>query len=465
MTTSAKWAALSPRSKSTRRAAALWLALALSVPAVPAVAQTATLSPNEARMAAAKLLSEGHAHASIELTRVLVQRDPQDATSLILLAQGLRTTGDFKAAQDAARQAWKAAHRDVEKYGAALAMAQALSSDNHKTRAQLWLRRAAQVAPSDATRARAIRDYQFVRMANPWSVNLSFGLVPSDNVNNAPRDNTIVLGGLVFVDPTAVPLSGIEISSQARLRYNFNITETHRNYAALSWTETRVVLTDDAVPAGVEDGDFLYQQLRAQVGRDFTAGPGKPRHSYSLSYGRIWYGGSHLSDEVRADWNSTFTLPEEQYLTWSADIGYAERQDNDVRSGTTGSLGLSWSRPTADDGRLTLNAEAGRTVTDSKTLTHSRAKLGLTYVLGQKMLGARTSVALSGQFRSYDDAVYGPDPRQDVSASLSTSFLFTNLDSYGFAPKVTLDISRNHSNIGRFDTQSMGLNIGFQSVF
>ncbi len=416
-------------------------------------------------MTAAKLLSQGHARASVELTQVLVERDPKDATSLILLAQGLRVSGKFDQSQDAARKAWRAADRDVEKYGAALAMAQALSSDGHKTRAQLWLRRAAEVAPSEATRARAVRDYQFVRMANPWSVNLSFGVVPSDNVNNAPRDNTIVLGGLVFVDPTAVPLSGVEISSQAQLRYNFGITETHRNFAALSWAETRVVLTDDAVPAGVEASDFLFQQLRAQVGRDFTTGPGAPRHSYALSYGRIWYSGSHLADEVRADWRTSIALPDSRVLSWSANLGYAERQDNDLRSGTTGGLGLSWSRPTADEGRLTLDAEVGRTSTDSKALTHSRAKLGLHYVLGQKVLGARTTVALSGQIRHYDDAVYGPDARQDISASLSTSFLFTDLDSYGFAPKVTLDVGRTHSNIQRFDTQSIGLNIGFQSVF
>lgn len=101
---------------------------------VPGLAQV-TLSADEARLTAAQLLSAGQFDAAADVTAVLTQRDPGDAAGLILRAHALRNLGQLDAAQEVARAGWKSASRDVERYGAALAMAQALSSDGHKMRA------------------------------------------------------------------------------------------------------------------------------------------------------------------------------------------------------------------------------------------------------------------------------------------------------------------------------------------
>ena len=61
---------------------------------------------------------------------------------------------------------------------AALAVAQALSSEGARTRAQLWLRRAMQVAPTKRQKALAVRDFRYVRLRNPWSTRLSFSVAP-----------------------------------------------------------------------------------------------------------------------------------------------------------------------------------------------------------------------------------------------------------------------------------------------
>ncbi len=431
----------------------------------PALSQQQTLTPDEARLAAGQLLSTGRAAAAQDILTVLVLRDPEDAASLILLAYAHRLQGNMDQARKAGRAAWRYAKNDFEKYGAALAVAKALSKDNQKSRAQLWLRRAAHVAPTDAMRAVAVRDYNFVRLTNPWSVNLRFGVTPSDNVNNAPRDNTFVLGGLVFVDPSAVPLSGFEVRTGADIRYNFNISQTRRNFAQISWDQTWIVLTDNNVPDGVSASDFTYTKLEATVGQDWQISADAARHTVSLSYGRIWYGGDHLSDEITARYRQTRRVGDSARLTFYGSLGYAERQDNDLRSGTTAALGTVWTRPLENGAALSLNAELGQTDTDSGILNHDVLSLGATYVLGVQPMGATTSVSFAGKFRRYDEAVYGPDPREDDSFTLSTTLFFKDFDTYGFAPKVTLSASRTDSNVSRFETENIGLSIGYQSVF
>jgi hypothetical protein len=424
-----------------------------------------TLGPDDARLAAARLLAAGQYAQAADITTVLIARDGEDAASLILHAHGMRNLRRHDAAQEAARRAWQAADRDLDRYGAALAMAQALSSDGHQTRAQFWLRRAAHVAPAPQMRARAIRDYGFVRKINPWSVSLSFGITPSDNVNNAPRDNTIVLGGLVFTNPSAVPVSGLEVQTDTTLRYNFAEATRHRNFAALRWTESHVVFTDDTVPAGVRASDFSYRRLEGTLGRDFIAGPGAPRQTVSVSFGRLWTGDSPLADEMRLEWRQLYDRPQGRQFAWNATLGYSDRQDNDLRSGVTAGLGAQWHRPLESGGRLSWDASLSRTDTDSRAVTHTAAGAGVRYVHGAPVMGAQAEVALSAKLSQYDDPLYSAEARRDLRTTLSTSLLFVDFDTYGFAPRVTLEASRTNSNVTRFETRNLGLRMGFQSLF
>lgn len=425
------------------------------------------LTPDEARLTAGQLLSTGQVAAAQDILTVLILRDPEDAPSLILLAYAHRLQGNMDAARTAARAAWRHGTQDYERYAAAIAMAQALSKDNQKSRAQLWLRRAAHVAPTEALRARAVRDYSFVRLTNPWSVNLRFGVSPSDNINNAPKDNTIALAnGAVLVNRASVPLEGFEVRTGADIRYNFNISQTKRNFAQLSWDQAWVVLTDNDVPEGVSASDFSYTKLEATIGQDWQASAEAARRTVSLSYGKIWYGGEYLSNKVTARYRQTHRLGETQTLSLYGSLGYTHRLDKDQRSGTSATLGTVWTQQLEDGAVLSLNAEVGLTDTDSRLLDHEALGIGATYVLAAQPLGAVTSFSVNGKFRRYDAAgVYGPDARADDGLSVSTSLFFKDFDTYGFAPKLTLSASRTDSNVPQFETENIGLSIGYQSVF
>ncbi|MEM9872064.1 MAG: hypothetical protein AAF822_12480 [Pseudomonadota bacterium] len=428
-------------------------------------ANTTVLSPDQARVAARKLLAVGHAKAAQDVLEVLVSRDPDDAVSHTLLAHAHRMQGNHDAATFAARTAWQKADQDQVKYAAALAAAQSLAKDDKEMRAQIWLRRAAHVAPDDARRARAIRDYRFVRDTSPWSTRFRFGITPSDNVNNAPRDNTYILGGLVFVDEDAVPLSGVEINAGADLRYNFNISQTQRDFVELSWDQTRVVLTDDNVPEDVSASDFTYTKLETTLGRDWQSSAEAPRRTASLGYGRIWYGGEHLSDELSLSYRQRQARPGGSHLWWHAKVGYADRQDNDLRSGTTSAVGVGWRFPFEGGAQLVLSADVSSTDTDSSISDHESLALSTSYTLSARPMGVLTTFTGQAKFRRYDTPVYGVDARSDDEFTLSTSMLFTGFDTYGFAPKVTVSANRTNSNVSLFETQSVGVSIGFESVF
>ncbi len=437
----------------------LWIALS-----VAAAAET-VVSPADARQAAAVFLTQGHPQAALDVTTVLLTRDPHDVEALILQAHAQRTLKDFPSAQASAREAWRHSTTDEQKFASARTMAQALSSGNKKSRAMLWLRRAAHVAPTEQMRASIARDYRFVRMTNPVSLRFRFGISPSDNVNNAPRSNRIILGGLLFEDETAIPLSGIEARVGIDLRYNFNVSQTRRDFARASWDQIRVFITDDNKPASVKDSDFRYTRLETAIGRDFKTSAKAPNRSVSLSLGRIWSGKSHLSDEIRGRYRETHTLHDGGSFTWHTSIGYADRQDNALRSGTTTRIGIIWSKYTMGGSRLSLIGGLSRTNTDSAVVTHDGWTVGATYSLGRPIMGALATFSAYGNFRRYDEAVYGPDPRRDDSVVLSTSLFFKDFDTYGFAPKVTFTARRTDSNITRFDTRQIGLSIGFESVF
>lgn len=438
--------------------------LAAALIGTVSAAQT-DLTPQEARVAAAKLLAAGHPRAAADITTALIKRNPGDAEALIIQAHAQRTMRAHKAAQQAARAGWRASDRPVEKYGAALAMAQALSSDGKKTRAQLWLRRAAHVAPSEALVARAARDYQYLRTTNPWSVNFSFGINPGNNVNNAPRDNTVVLGGLVFVNESAVPISGFEVQTNATLRYTLSESVTRRKSFALRWLEGHVVFTDADVPAGVDEADFAYRRLEGEFAWDLQNSRDAPRRNIALTFGRLWTAGDPQADEIKLSYRDSRTLSDGTHFGWHTSLGYSHRKDNENRSGFTGILGANWAVTLANKGVLSWSVGVGRTETDSVSTTHSKLDLGVTYALPEPVLGARASLAAHATLRAYDDPLYSAEARLDRSVTLSASLLFVDFDTYGFAPKLTVEANDTQSNITTFETQNFGLKIGWQSVF
>ena len=128
-------------------ALAIGAATIVAAPAAFSQDEPIRLSVEQMRLAADLNLRNGQNGVALTLADALLKRDPHDMAALFIRSHVLRAQAEYSAAQQAARTAWQAAQSDTDKYTAAVLMAQALSSDGKRTRAQFWLRRAAQVAP------------------------------------------------------------------------------------------------------------------------------------------------------------------------------------------------------------------------------------------------------------------------------------------------------------------------------
>jgi len=173
------------------------LSLAVAVGGISARAGPVELTPGEMHVAANRALQSGNPGAALLLADALLERDPQDLTALLLKARAARDQSRFRTAIKTARQAWSISRAPEERYASALIMAQALSSSGAKTRAQLWLRRAAQNAPDEALKRLAVRDFRYVRDTNPFSTQLRFSITPNSNINNGSKSDTLVIGASV----------------------------------------------------------------------------------------------------------------------------------------------------------------------------------------------------------------------------------------------------------------------------
>ena len=101
------------------------------------------------------------------------------------------------------------------------------------TRAQLWLRRAAQYAPDDATKAVVAKDFRTVRERNPWSSSLRFGIFPRSNINNGSTAKIYYLPGLDFpltLQPSSRALSRFEISGGFSSQYRLHLDDVSATF-------------------------------------------------------------------------------------------------------------------------------------------------------------------------------------------------------------------------------------------
>ena len=168
-----------------------WLCCVLLTGAVAPVSAQVALDADGLRAQAMVALNAGDPATARSFAKALLHRDPQDRNAYLILARSARDMGDIPPARAAARKAWELAETDAQRYSAALITAQVLSTEGKRTRAQLWLRRAGQHAPNDRLRAKAKRDFNYVRQRNPWHTDFTFTLAPNSNINNgSARDRS-----------------------------------------------------------------------------------------------------------------------------------------------------------------------------------------------------------------------------------------------------------------------------------
>lgn len=423
---------------------------------------------------ARQLLRAGQPNAAKAVAEALLQADPASSQAHILLSLAHMQLGDTASARQSARTAWRTAQTENEKYVAAFTMADVLAADEAYTRSQLWVRRAVQAAPNDAAEARAVEAFRRLRQTNPLSVELSFGITPSDNVNSGNSNDTISFAYLPgvwsqvqwTVPPEQRPLSGVEISGQAQIRYRIGETQTSRTSLEFGAFSRGYVLSQDAKQSApdVEARDFSYTQASFGLLRQWVAGAANQPYSASLTYSYEWAGGDPYLSSWDASIGTQFVLTDSDVVAVSAGVQLTDRVDVDplVR---TYRLSSRWAHQFENSQILALTAQLSNADSDATAYAFDSTSWGISYDFGEVLNGIDLSMSAAQEMRTYESSPFDPAGRTDKTQSLSVNVGLQNIEIYGFEPVIKLTGRQRNSTVDRFDTEGVELGIDFRSSF
>jgi tetratricopeptide (TPR) repeat protein len=468
---------------------AVAIAAAPFVTAQQAPEQSLNLSVDQMQLAAELNLRNGHVERALAFSDALLFRDPNDITALLVRAHALRILQRYGEAQEAARAASRQAKTDEHKYTAAMLMAQALSSDGKRTRAQFWLRRARGVAPSAQHAAVAAQDFRYVRQRNPWQTNLSFTLAPNSNINNgSARESSSLLYDIftplfgsseVLLGASSQALSGIEAGARVQSRYRFSQTEfrahdlrlgaSYRTYRLtqsarddLAAEDAERVLRGEA-PLNLTGSDFAYGTV--QIGYGFRQLRQDRRGEFSAiaDIGQTFYGGERYNSFLRAQVGQSYYASRTTKYDFglSADLREAQRgaaQD-------TYSIDGGISRKLSSGDGMYLGAALSTATADVERLEYDEVKLRGGYVLGREVMGTALQFGVHTSFRDYDVSPHDPSGRREFEVGADITATFRQIDYMGFNPTVSLNASRTESNIGLYDVNRLAVSFGIASAF
>jgi hypothetical protein len=66
---------------------------------------------------------------------------------------------------------------------------------------------------------------------------------------------------------------------------------------------------------------------------------------------------------------------------------------------------------------------------------------------------------------SYAGRFFGMTGREDRTVTLDATADLAELEQYGFMPSVTIRAERTQSTLGLYDTEKLGLELGWRSAF
>lgn len=448
------------------RAACLAAGL-LTAPAVLAEEAPTSLTLPEARSFALGLLKQGQPRAARAIAIGLLRKDSRDILALMVLAEAERALGRPTKAKFAARRAWRSSDNEKERFAAAFAMSNILKDEAKFGQAQIWLRRAGQATDEPRFEHAARSEFRRMKAANPWSLSFGFTVAPTSNVNGGPNDNTYTIGDLVFVDPTAVPLSGLEIGARLNVTRRLAPADWGRVSFGISYDERRYILSSAAkaaVPTASGE-DYGFAALEATLKFEFDGASEAALTTAELSLAQNWQANAEIAHSYK------LFLGRQVQTKRFARVGYGvsfqdqTRTDRPLRSTKSYTVDGFALQQLQNKSLLRYGVALTKVDSASSDMAHKAATLSLSYLPAKPLFSAQATFSGLLQLRAYDKLRFGTSVRSDQKAALSANFVFNKVDYMGFSPSLTLNATRNISNKTFYDTQEFGLSLGIKSTF
>lgn len=429
-------------------------------------AQTGPIPIERAQSLMITAWSDQDFDTAIAASDVILAANPNDYVARALRARVARLRGDLALAEAEAKFAWRVAGTKAQRHEAARMVALTLFDQNAHTRAQLWLRRSVQNAPTQAVRRATIREFNQVRRVNPWSVSLSFSGQQSDNVNGGSREDTVTIFGLPFtLSPDAQALSGTELSYGAQVRRRLQTAGPWRKSLFGAYTARDVYLSAQAKAKAPNLSNADFAQRSATLGFQLTKAAKDHQQVWRVATTHMRYGGATLSNAIKADFQFDKALGRGLVWTNTGAVTRTIRADDFAKSSWRGEIGTGLSRRTEQG-----TWHARMTYTDTYSASSRIARDGWVtsfgWQAGKPLLGTSWSTEISYGATTFDSGFFGAnDQRLDETLRGRVSVTFPNLDLYGFAPSLDVIYSDTKSNVALYSTQQSSILFGIKSAF
>ena len=441
--------------------AVVWALLA-GLMGSPAAAGPVELTADQMRLFGVAAIAHGAADQALAIAMALLQRDPGDSAALTLKAQALRVKGDLAGSAAAARAAWAKAATPANRYGAATALAQALSLQGHRTLAQYWLRQAVQNAPTPATKAQATQDFAYVRDQNPLHLQFDASFRPSNNVNNGSRETLLgYLFGVIplHLPPEFTPLSGYAWGAGLSGDYRLHETDLVLDSAIFAFNAQGVILSQAAMDTAplADAANYAFQQVEAGW-----------RHKQTLSFGLLtteitlghnWYGGANLSDVLTAGSTLDHSFADGSVLSLAPSLTRTMRIDRPESSATGLDLGADYRFAGPKGDVWQAGVTLSRSVSDDPGVDDRATGLSLGWQAAEPVLTLGLSANAGVTVTDYANS------RHDIKLSLGVAAKVASVTYLGFSPLVSLDYAKNTSTFSYDNTETVGLGLSLKSNF
>ncbi|MFK7943536.1 MAG: hypothetical protein AB8B85_11570 [Paracoccaceae bacterium] len=463
--------------QSTRKKLATILVGGALLCGAPLAAQETDLTFDEARAIGQQAAINGDIELALALSSSLLQADPTDSFAWLIRSSALLQAQEHAAARDAAAEAHRNAPSGPLRYEAARLAALAATNEERFTIATWWLRRALIDAPNEAETERTLQDAAIVSSRNPWQTSVQLSFQPSDNVNGGVDEEFFEINGInTFgaLSRDSQPLSGWTSNLSFSTRYRLSQSEDHQTFVGLRANFRGVILSDESREELSESGrptsnsDYSYGTLSTFWSRDNALEVGD--WGLEASVGARWLYGDWDETFVRVGVNRSIPLSDYTLARGSlwAEVNSPLDDRDDVQK--VGAV-LSYTEVFPDIAVVSSTIGYTEAMSDFINARSSTWFLAVSAQPLEQIGPAQVTVQAGFQIADYPDwtfFTFGTEieaGRQDETLFANIDLAFPDMSFAGFEPVVTLESSSTTSNVNRFERESFGIGLTFQSSF
>ncbi len=456
------------------------LALGLALVAKPVVAQTVSLPPSEVRALASSTLQAGNPADAARVADLLLARFPEDPTTLLIRTEAAILLRDFAGASAFGQRAFRNAASDGQRFNAARLTALGHARRDQYSRAQLWLRVARQYAPSNAAAEAVAEDFRAVRRNNPLTVNLRFGITPSNNINGGTFEEEIIFdtpfGSLPFrLSPDAQAISGWQFSGGVDARYLVRSDRTSATFLDFGLSGVTYRLTrgareeleafaEEQGSSPVTGQSFSSVNLRFGATHRFALFPDIGITETALSFSRSFRKDEDETNTVRATLSHNFELTESSGLGF---FGAAQRRFDiaDDDEAQSYQAQLTYSQRFEDIGVLRLSyGQEISTATDSRDEFDAETYT-VSFSPDFEIQGTTFSFLAQKRFTEWDFFSNFEGAREDEQTIFRVTAVVGGAEFFGFNPVISVTRDVRDSTGTRFNSRSTTVGFDLTSSF